>query len=218
MLRKLLEIRSLSPRNSSQPTPTVFGQEKTTTQVTEMILVAAKDIALSQALLDYFARNVKDGEVLFPLFKESKEEVYEQDVLWLFEHCEVMGTVGMVRQQPEMVRRMIEKAFALVNGKRIVRRHSWGDNARLCVCSAAESLSSIAHDLGFDDIRNRIIGSAYCRSGPTSVRGYWESYPRTPEALRDYFLEYGEVRAGNILERLLPEEAAKASDPQRGLR
>lgn len=188
------------------------------TQLTTLILEAAKNVVLPQALLEYFARNMKNEEVQFSLFGETKDEVSEQDLLWLIEHCEVMGTVGMVLQKPETVQRMMGKAFALVNGKHIVQRRGLG-NAQMCVCDAAESFSSMSHDFGFADVRDRILGSAYCRSGgQTSVKRMWEVYKSTPEAIRDFFLEYGRVRAENILKRLLPEETAKKSDPQRGLR
>jgi hypothetical protein len=187
------------------------------TKLTTLILEAAKNVVLSQALLEYFARNMKDEEVQFPLFGETNEEVSEQDLQWLLEHCEVMGTVGMVLQKPETVRRMMGKAFALVNGKRVVQRRRL-ENAQMCVCSAAESVSSMSHDFGFEDVRDRILGSAYCRSGPTSVKRLWEDYKNTPEATRDSFLQYGRVRAENILKRLLPEETAKKTNPQRGLR
>ncbi len=177
------------------------------THLTALILEAAKGIELSPELAGYFDQWTKDGEIVLtdvkrlPRGQWSSGGLLEIDINRLYEHCEVMATIGMVRQQPEAVERMVREAFELLNGQRVIGS-GWND-AKICVCTSTEHFAYAAHVLGFEETYKRIWNSASCPVAGLWIRKWWESYRDTPEDHRDTFVQYARVRAGNILERLL---------------
>ena len=171
------------------------------TPLTSSIVEAAKNIQMSQELKAYFDQWLKNDEIILIEVNRYRDGLLEDDIKRLFDHCSVMATIGMVCGRPELVEKMILKAFNLLNHENVTTKEYFRGPS-ICACLSAETFATQAHNLGFDETSERIIARARCPSNYTEVKRIWEISSFTPKDLINNFVEYAPIRAENILKRL----------------